>query len=291
MSLELACEMLWVVEPKLFGYLRNLHATDEKLLGTLHDEPPNHVRGGIARQLADEIAEVIGRQEQLLCTIANGGQAVNSLQMFTVVAHEQILEACEQVGMVFGRRRELLFVESGDILQHQSNAMHQDMAGVLVVVGSFAAYLLQQRDDGLPLTVGHVECFVDVIGEIGVGGHATFEVGSMQQLGIEEQRPALGLYLLACVGLAAYLSRGHAHQGVAVQVVGSQPIGEFLERFVADEHAEDVVVVERVAAVLQLVVMNHRDERMQLRRTDVACVVVDAVYLQYLIHHIGLSSE
>ena len=106
---ELACEMLWVVEAKLFGNFRNLHATDEELLGTLHDEPPNHVRGGIARQLADEIAEVIGRQEQLLGTIANGGQTVSSLQTFTVVAHEQILEACKQVGMVFGRRRELLF--------------------------------------------------------------------------------------------------------------------------------------------------------------------------------------
>ena len=37
-------------------------------------------------------------------------------------------------------------------------------------------------------------------------------------------------------------------------------------------------------AVLQLIVVDDRDERMQHGRTDVAGVVVDAVNFQYLLH-------
>ena len=39
-----------------------------------------------------------------------------------------------------------------------------------------------------------------------------------------------------------------------------------------------------MAAMLQLVVVDDRDKRMQLERTDVACVVVDRVNFQYFLH-------
>ena len=107
----------------------------------------------------------------------------------------------------------------------------------------------------------------------------------MQQLGVEEQRPAFGLYFFAGIGLAANLSGRNTHQGVAVKVVGSQAVSEIPQGFVADEDAIDIVVVERMAAMLQLVVVDDRDERMQHGRTDVTGVVVDAVNFQYLFHY------
>lgn len=85
---------------------------------------------------------------------------------------------------------------------------------------------------------------------------------------------------LAGVGLAANLSRGNTHQSVTVQVVAHQTVGQILQGFVTDEHAIDIVIVQRVATVLQLVVVNHRDERVQHWRPDVVGIVVDGVYLQ-----------
>ena len=87
-------------------------------------------------------------------------------------------------------------------------------------------------------------------------------------------------HFFARVGLAANLSRGHAHQRMLVERVAYLSVGKFLQFLVTDEQGVDIVVIQRVAAVLQLVVVNHRDERVQLRCPDVAGVVVDGVNLQ-----------
>jgi len=114
--------------------------------------------------------------------------------------------------------------------------------------------------------------------------HAAPEVGVVEQGGVEEERPPLGVDFLARVCFAAELSGGYTHQGVAMEVVGGESVGEFLQGLVADEEAIDVVVVERVAAVLQLVVVNDRDEGVQFGGADVAGVVVDAMNLEYFLH-------
>jgi hypothetical protein len=106
----------------------------------------------------------------------------------------------------------------------------------------------------------------------------------MQQFGVKQQCPSFGVYLLTRVSLAAYLSWCDAHQGVTAKVVGGEAVGEILQRLVADKDAIDIIVVEGVATVFQLVIVNHRDERMQLGRTDVSGVVVDIVNFQYFIH-------
>ena len=105
-------------------------------------------------------------------------------------------------------------------------------------------------------------------------------------------RASLVLYFLTRIGLAANLPRRHAHQRMLTERVAYLSVGKFLQFLVADEQGIDIVVIERVAAVLQLVVVNHRDERgaartcslaqQEFRRPDVAGVVVDRVYFQIL---------
>ena len=46
-----------------------------------------------------------------------------------------------------------------------------------------------------------------------------------------------------------------------------------------------------MAAMLQFVVVDDRDEWMQLRRTDVSGIVVDAMYLQYFLHFEGKGTN
>ena len=161
------------------------------------------------------------------------------------------------------------------------------MLRVLVVLAvlQFMADLLQEADDGLPLRLVGQQGLVRVVGKIGVLRHPFPEFGAVQQCGVEKQSPAFGLDFLACVALASDLSGRDAHDGVLVQVVAQQAVSEVFQKLIGNENAVDVVVVEAVAAMLQLVVVDDADQRMQLRRTDVTRIVVDAVNFQHLLFH------
>ena len=67
---------------------------------------------------------------------------------------------------------------------------------------------------------------------------------------------------LTYVCLATYLSGGDTYQGMAVQNVLKLSVREVFQFFITDEHSIHIVVVERVATMLQLVVVNDRDKRM-----------------------------
>jgi len=54
-------------------------------------------------------------------------------------------------------------------------------------------------------------------------------------------------------------------------------VRQIFQFLITDKHTIHIVVVERVATMLQLVVVYDRDERMQLRCTDVSGIVVDVV--------------
>ena len=178
-------------------------------------------------------------------------------------------------------------VVAADQLQQLLYLRGDNAQGVLVLLLlQFVANLFQDADDALPLFGRHEQGLAGVVGEESgehqlsmVVGDAATQLRVPQQFGVEEQRPALGMDFLARVGLAANLSRRHAHQGMLVERVAYLSVGKFLQFLVANEQGIDIVVVQRVAAVLQLVVVNHRDERVQFRCPDVAGVVVDGVYL------------
>ena len=85
MLLELACERLWIVESETFGRLRDSGSAHQELLGTLHDEAADMGGGGVARQFADQVAEVVGRQKQLLGTVFHGRQPLLSLYAVIIV--------------------------------------------------------------------------------------------------------------------------------------------------------------------------------------------------------------
>ena len=69
--------MLRVFEAELVGYLADGQASlDEQLLGTLNDGILDVALGSGAALLADEVAEVVGREAGLVGKVCNGGQAI-----------------------------------------------------------------------------------------------------------------------------------------------------------------------------------------------------------------------
>lgn len=60
MLLEDAGEVLRIVEAQAFGCLGDGRAAQQYLLGPLHQETANVRSGRVARQFANEVAEVVG---------------------------------------------------------------------------------------------------------------------------------------------------------------------------------------------------------------------------------------
>ena len=87
-------------------------------------------------------------------------------------------------------------------------------------------------------------------------GHATAKFGVAQQFGIEEQCPAFGMYLLSRISFAADLSWGYTHQRMALQDVLQLSVRQILQFLITDKHTIHIVVVKRMAAMFQLVVVD-----------------------------------
>ena len=55
--------------------------------------------GGLARQFADEVTEVVGRQEEFLGAVFDCRQAQRALDAVVVIMLQEVLEARQQVGV------------------------------------------------------------------------------------------------------------------------------------------------------------------------------------------------
>ena len=80
--------------------------------------------------------------------------------------------------------------------------------------------------------------------------------GVTQKLGIEEQCSTFSMDFLTHIGLSTNLAWGYAHQRMAMQDVLKLSIRQIFQFFITDEHTIHIVIVERVATVLQLVVVD-----------------------------------
>ena len=99
MLLKLTGEVLRVLEAQARGDLADGGTADEQSLGSLHDEAAYVGGGRIACQHTDEVAKVVGRQEELLRTVFHGGQAMLMLKPVGIILMEQTLETWQQVGI------------------------------------------------------------------------------------------------------------------------------------------------------------------------------------------------
>lgn len=69
--------MLWIVEAQTLGCLGSAGSAGKNLLGPLHQETANVGGGGFVGQLANEVAEVVGRQKQLLGAVLRATAATS----------------------------------------------------------------------------------------------------------------------------------------------------------------------------------------------------------------------
>ena len=127
------------------------------------------------------------------------------------------------------------------------------------------------------LLVCHVEGFVDPVVEEGVFLDAFFQRETVQQVGVEQQRPSRQHNLLAVVLLAAYLPGSHADDRTLLVIILAAAVCQ-------EEDAVNAVIVEAVAHGRHLGIVDDTDQGVLLGAPDIAGIVIDIPYFQYCAH-------
>lgn len=156
MSLEHTREVLRIFKSELFGCLGDGCPGNEYVSCSLHDKSSYGIAGRVARELPEEVTEVVGREKQFLCAILDGRQSFVTIDALGIISVEQTLESREQVGCLGRWQCQALFIEACHMLKNELNVGHNDVSLVTIVrVGQFAANGLKQCHNVQPLCIGH----------------------------------------------------------------------------------------------------------------------------------------
>ena len=91
--------MLGIFEAEALGGFGDGRALKQERLRVLHNETADVRGGGFARQFADQVAEVVGGQEEFLSAVFDGGQAHRALGAIVVIMLQEVFEARQQIGV------------------------------------------------------------------------------------------------------------------------------------------------------------------------------------------------
>ena len=257
--------MLRILESQFVGYLAHrLAGIENPLLGQADQFRLDMLLRRAARLLLDEIAEVVGRQMELPGAVFHRWQTLDPGLLRGEIVVEQTFETDQNVAVDTSARDELPFVEAHAIIEQQLDVGRYEPLGVLVdgVLG-LGAYLVQAVDDDLPLLLREVERLVGLVGKERIVAHAAPERRSADQIGMEDERPSLGLEQFAVVLHAGHLPGRDADDGALLVVVILAAVDHIAALHVLEEQGIETERVTVAADHAGLRQVDDRDQRME----------------------------
>ena len=277
--------MLGVFKAEAVGHLGDGFPCRKAVLGKLDDELADVVARRVSGGFLDDIAEIVGRHAEFVGAILHCGQAEGQLEFVLEILTEQAVEADEDVGVLNLAGDELAVVEPLAEIERQFDVAHEDGPLKLVrLLTQFLAYLTHQGGQDVVLLFGHVQGLVDTVIEEGILPDALFKREAVQQVRVEKQRPARQHHLLPIVLLAAHLSWSHADDRTLLVIILAAAVCQVYLRLIVEEDAVHAVIIQAVTHGRHLGIVNDADQRMLLFASNVAGIVVDVPYFQYLAH-------
>ena len=171
------------------------------------------------------------------------------------------------------------------VVEQHLDVVDDERAAVLVGgLLQLAADVPKAVDDRVPLLLRKVQRLAHFVGEEGVAADVAPELRAAQQVGMEEQRPPLGLELHAPVVDADALPRCQADERPLLIVVGAASVGQVAAPYLLEE---DGVEAEAEADVLRHPALREVDDAdLRVERLHVQQVVVlpDLIQAHDLIH-------
>ena len=160
--------MLRVLEAQFVGNLANglprvEHTFFRHFQGLLLDM----LQGGFTRFLFQQVAQIVGREAELVGAVLHGGQSFRSGFAGMEIRIQQGLEASKDVAVQILAGDELAVVEAFAIVEQQLDVVGDEGLAVLVHrILQFLFNLCQAINDRPPLLFREVEGFIGVVREI-----------------------------------------------------------------------------------------------------------------------------
>ena len=131
--LEQTCEVLRIFEAELIGdFADGQTGLDEELLGTLDDGILDMALGGGAALLADEVAEIVGREAGLVGKVGNCWQTVPFWITADEILLQLLMEGGEDVAVYFMAGDELAVLVAHAVVQEQADGIGDERLRVAV---------------------------------------------------------------------------------------------------------------------------------------------------------------
>ena len=157
-------------------------------------------------------------------------------------------------------------------------------------MGELLADSRQAVDEGRALALGEVQRFVDLVGEEGVLADMAPEVGAADQIGVEAERIALGLELLACILDADDLPGGEADDRSLLIIVALAAVDQVAILLILEEYHVEAERMPHVAHGTSLRKVDHAHQRMQRLHAEPVVVFGDGLDIQQrLLHRDGFA--
>ena len=283
--LEHPAEMLGIFETEAVGHLGDGFPCRQPVLGKLDDEPTDVAARRVAGGFLDDIAEIVRRHAELVGAILHGGQAEGQLEFVLEIVAEQAVEADKDIGVLNLAGDELAVVESLAEVERQFNVAHEDGVLKLVrILAQFLTHLAHQRNEDVVFFVGHVQGFIYAVVEKRILLDTPFELETVQQVGMEQERPPGNCHPLAIILLAANLSGSHTEQRTFVVIIFAAAIVQIHLGIVPQEQPIHTVIVQAVTYGRHLGIVDDADQRVLVGASEVAAIIIDIPNFQYLAH-------
>lgn len=286
--LERAAEILRILIAEAVGYLADaLAGLREQLLGHIHRPLLDVFLRRAAGLLLYQVAEVVGREMQLVGTPCHGGRAEALGIVRHEIAVEQRLEACEDILVRPLARDELAVVEAVAVVEEQLDGRGDDDVAVAVgAVPYLVVNLSQTVDDGLALLKRQVEGLAHVVREERVVLDVASERRSAQQFGTEIEAPALDLICRAVGGITEHQSGRYEHEGVLLIVILAAAVFQIVGApHVLQEYDVQADVLAAVRYRLRhLRAFKHVHKRMAAGQSPIRIIVAHCFDVNNLVH-------
>lgn len=282
--LEQAVEVLGVLEAQFVGYLTDrLVRAGYHLFGEVDDFVLYVFLGRLTRLFLDEVAEVVGREADLVGKIADGGQAVFLRQMVQKVAVQQVFKLVEDV-LVDGRAGvELAFVEAQAVVQQEFDVAHDEPFAMAVGRSlHLHTYLVQAVVEDAFFRFRQVERFPGAVGEEGVVPDFASQCRAADEVGMKQYSLCLRAFFHLHLD---YLSRREAGHRAFLVVVGLAAITDVAATGLFQEQGVDAIVHGDVRGETgSLFQVDDADERMQALQVEHPVVCFYVIQFDYFFH-------
>ena len=280
--------MLRILETEVVGDLADgFRCAEEHFFGEVDDFVLDVLLGGFAGLFLDKVAEVVGREENLVGKVFDGRKPFSLGLVVLEIIVEEVLKFCQHILIGSLAGGELAFVEAHAVVQKQLDvACDETLAELVDGVGEFQFDFVEAVEDDSFLFIGKVECLAGGVREERVRLDFLPERGALDEVGMEEDAFRAGLDTFGGFDFH-HLPGGETDDGAFLVVIAFSAVADVTAFEVFEEKGVNAVIDGEVGgAACGFREVDDIHQGVQGFQAEQFIVLADVIHLDDFFFHI-----